>query len=187
MKSTVGTPQGSRLAVCCLGLELDVRVCVWGGWLWRHKNTFPNSTCPYTQAHLVADLQCGQVASQLFNNGFEGTGLGLGITHEAQVEEEGIAAVLLVFYAHRATDQLLFHGRTGWVEQSQPDAKPVPSSWDPSTPTQLGPHTVISLFCSSGLVMMYTWTVSNSSREMKSSGTWERGMARGPSVDNGIE
>lgn len=30
----------------------------------------------------------------------------------------------------------------------------------------------MSLFCSSGLVMMYTWTVSNSSREMKSSGTW---------------
>lgn len=41
---------------------------------------------------------------------------------------------------------------------------------DPSA--QLGPHTVMSLFCSSGLVMMYTWTVSNSSREMKSSGTW---------------
>lgn len=39
---------------------------------------------------------------------------------------------------------------------------------------QLGPHTVMSLFCSSGLVMMYTWTVSNSSREMKSSGTCGR-------------
>lgn len=34
-----------------------------------------------------------------------------------------------------------------------------------------GTHTVMSLFCSSGLVMMYTWTVSKSSRDMKSSGT----------------
>lgn len=53
------------------------------GGLWRHVNTFPNSACPSTQAHRVADLQCGQVASQLFDNGLKGTGLGLGVTHEA--------------------------------------------------------------------------------------------------------
>lgn len=52
----------------------------------------------------VADLQGGQVASQLFDDGLEGTGLGLGITHEAQVEEQGIAAVLLVLDAYRAAD-----------------------------------------------------------------------------------
>lgn len=135
---------------------------------WRHGNSFPQLCLPCTHAHHVADLQCGQVASQLFNNGFKGTSLGLSVTHEAQVEEEGIAAVLLVFDAHRAANQLLLHGRAGGVEESQPTHKPV---WDPSAPTPPGPHTVISLFCNSGLVMMYTWTVSNSSREMKSSGT----------------
>ena len=53
------------------------------GGLWRHVNTFPNSACPSTQAHHVAYLQCGQVASQLFDDGLKGTGLGLGVTHEA--------------------------------------------------------------------------------------------------------
>lgn len=48
------------------------------GGLWKHLPAFPS-----TQAHPVADLQCGQVASQLFDDGLEGTGLGLGITHEA--------------------------------------------------------------------------------------------------------
>lgn len=138
---------------------------------------FPNSACPSTQAHSVADLQCGQVASQLFDDGLEGTGLGLGITHEAQVEEQGIAAVLLVLDAHRAADQFLLHSCAGqrerWEQcQAPPNHKPVHSSMELP---QLGPHTVMSLFCSSGLVMMYTWTVSNSSREMKSSGTWGGG------------
>lgn len=80
------------------------------GGLWSHVNTFPNSVCPSTQAQGVADLQCGQVASQLFDDGLKGTSLGLGITHKAQVEEQGVAAVFLVLDAHRAANQFLLHG-----------------------------------------------------------------------------
>lgn len=122
-------------------------------------NTFPKSACPSTRAHCVADLQCGQVASQLFDDGLKGAGLGLGITHKAQVEEQGIAAILLVLDAHGAADQFLLHGcaRSGnkW-EQSQAASTPKPIHPSGEGSSQLGPYTVMSLFCSSGLVMMYT-------------------------------
>lgn len=56
-------------------------------------------------------LEGGEVASQLLHDGLQCTGLGSGVAHEAQVEEQSIPAVLLVLDAHGAADQLLLHGR----------------------------------------------------------------------------
>lgn len=101
----------------------------------------PSPTLPaHHPSPCVAHLQCGQVASQLFDDGLKSTGLGLGITHEAQVEEQGIAAVLLVLNAHRAADQFLLHGcaRWGTVGKSQvpPSPKPIRSPCGPLRPAR---------------------------------------------------
>lgn len=53
---------------------------------------------------LNPNLQCREVPRKLFDDGLQGAGVGLGVTHQTQVEQEGVPAVLLVLDAHRAAD-----------------------------------------------------------------------------------
>lgn len=54
--------------------------------------------------HFSLYLQSRQVARQLLDNWFEGARVGLGITNQAEVKQEGIPAVFFVFNAHRTSD-----------------------------------------------------------------------------------
>ena len=49
-------------------------------------------------------LQSREVSGQLLHYRLQGTRVGLGITDEAEVKQEGVPAVLLVFDAHRTSD-----------------------------------------------------------------------------------
>lgn len=51
---------------------------------------------------IIHDLQSCEVPRQLLDNRLEGTRVGLRITNEAEVKQEGVPAVLFMLNAHRA-------------------------------------------------------------------------------------
>lgn len=80
-----------------------------------------------------------EVASQLLYYGLQCTGLGSGVTHKTQVEEQSISAVLLVFDTHRAANELLLHGR--------PAGREVEGGLSPTQGQLLGGSGEWGLFC----------------------------------------
>lgn len=53
---------------------------------------------------MAADLQGREVPRKLLDNGLQGTRVGLRIANQAEVEEEGISAVLFMLDANGTTD-----------------------------------------------------------------------------------
>ncbi len=59
---------------------------------------------------IIHYLQSCEVPRQLFHNWLQGTRVGLSITNEAEVKQEGVSTVLFMFDAHRTPNQLFPHG-----------------------------------------------------------------------------
>lgn len=63
----------------------NTRAIKWKGQLWRR---------------IIHNLQSCEVPGQLLDYWLEGTGVGLGVTNKAKVEEEGVSTVLFMLDAH---------------------------------------------------------------------------------------
>uniref|UniRef100_A0A8V1AHL4 ascorbate ferrireductase (transmembrane) n=1 Tax=Gallus gallus TaxID=9031 RepID=A0A8V1AHL4_CHICK len=89
---------------------------------WCSKAAFPTAQPEPPRSAQPPHLQRGEVPRQLLDDGLQRAGLGSRVADEAEVEEQGVAAVLLVLDAHRAADQLLLHGGAAGGQEPVPSA-----------------------------------------------------------------
>lgn len=141
---------------------------------WFQLMTEKKSHVTIMWKFVIHYLQSSEVPRQLLDNWLEGTSVGLSITNKAKIEQESISAILFMFDAHGAPNQLFSHGSARRKKKTlylflNEKVSNVPVSGKTSHTSfksiiygmilmvwewSLITYTVINLFCSSGLVII---------------------------------